>query len=264
MTSYGAAVRMSRIFRAKDGRTVMLALDHGMALGAMKGLERPIGVLASLGPEVDAIMLNKGILTRCADPALGVGIVLRASGGATIAGPDITAERSITTVEEALRLSADAVAAAIYVGTANEVASIESLALLADECHRYGLPLLAVTAVGKDFREKGFDARYLSLAVRVAAEMGADIIKTYYCAEGFERVVEAAAGTPIVIAGGPQMESDLLVLKTAEAAIAAGALGVDMGRNVWQNADPVAMARALRAVVHEGASAEDAAAMLRK
>jgi len=255
---------MSRIFREKDGRTVMLALDHGMALGAMRGLERPAEMLASLGGEVDAIMLNKGILVRCAAPSLGAGIVLRVSGGATIAGPDITAERATTTVEEAIRLSADAVATAIYVGTANEVPSIESLALLADECHRYGLPLLAVTAVGKDFREKGFDARYLSLAVRVAAEMGADIIKTYYCAEGFERVVEAAAGTPIVIAGGPQMESDLLVLQTAHSAMAAGAAGVDMGRNVWQNGKPVGMARALRAIVHEGASAEDAASILRK
>jgi len=255
---------MSRIFREKDGRTVMLALDHGMALGAMRGLERPAEMLASLGGEVDAIMLNKGILVRCAAPSLGAGIVLRVSGGATIAGPDITAERATTTVEEAIRLSADAVATAIYVGTANEVPSIESLALLADECHRYGLPLLAVTAVGKDLREKGFDARYLSLAVRVAAEMGADIIKTYYCAEGFERVVEAAAGTPIVIAGGPQMESDLLVLQTAHSAMAAGAAGVDMGRNVWQNGNPVGMARALRAIVHEGASAEDAASILRK
>jgi putative autoinducer-2 (AI-2) aldolase len=252
---------MARIFRGEKRRTIMLALDHGMALGPMRGIERPRELLASIGAEVDSIMLNKGLLVRCAPPDLGAGIVLRVSGASTIAGPDLTAERLTTTMEEAQRLSADAVATSIFVGTPNEHSSIQSLALLADECHRYGMPLLAVTALGKD-REHGFDPRYLSLAVRVAAEMGADIIKTYYCAEGFERVIEAAAGVPVVIAGGPQMESDLLVLQTAWKAISAGAAGVDMGRNVWQNAAPAAMLRALRSVIHGGASAEDASATL--
>lgn len=257
MISYGKAVRMARIFRKQTGTTVMLALDHGMALGPMRGIEKPTEILASLGPFVDSIMLNKGILTHCAEPSIGVGVVLRVSGGSTIAGPDLTAERITTSVEEALRLSVDAVATSIFVGTANEHSSIERLALLADECHRFGMPLLAVTAVGKD-REKGFDARYLGLSVRVAAEMGADIIKTYYCDDGFDRVVEAGAGLPIVIAGGPQMENALKALETAQKAVRFGARGVDMGRNVWQADNPIAMLKALRAIVHEGMPAADA------
>lgn len=263
MDSYGKAVRLSRIFKGERQGTVMLALDHGMALGPMRGLERPADLLSSVEGLVDSIMLNKGILCNCADPALGAGIVLRISGAATIAGPDLTAERVITGVEEALRLSADAVATSIFVGTPNEHASIEALSLLADECHRYGMPLLAVTALGKD-REKGFDPRYLSLAVRVAAEMGADFIKTYYSTEGFERVVESAVGLPVVIAGGPQMENELMVLQTAWNAMRAGARGVDMGRNVWQSENPRGMLQALRAIIHEGASPEEALTHLRK
>lgn len=255
--SYGKRVRMSRIFKGEKARTVMLALDHGMALGPMKGIERPGELLRSIGPQVDSIMLNKGILTNCADPALGAGIVLRVSGASTIAGPDLTAERITTTLETAIKLGADAVAASIFVGTANEHASIEALSLLADECDRFGMPLLAVTALGKD-REKGFDPRYLALAVRVAAEMGADMIKTYFCEEGFERVVEAAVGIPVVIAGGPKMDDDISVLETAEKAVKAGCGGVDMGRNVWQNGNPAAMLKALGAIIHEDCSAQKA------
>ncbi len=259
MNSFGKASRMARIFRKETGKTVMLALDHGMALGPMRGLEDPRAVISTLGPHADSIMLTKGILSQCTDPALKAGIVLRVSGGATIAGPDITAERITTCVEEALRLSVDAVATSIYVGTPNEFATIESLARLADECHRWDLVLLGVTAMGKD-REKQFDPRHLGLAVRVAAEMGADIIKTYYCGDGFEKVIGAAAGLPVVIAGGPQMESNLKVLETAEAAIRLGAHGVDMGRNVWQADNPTAMIGALGAIIHEGISAKEALA----
>ncbi len=257
MSSFGKSMRLARIFSKKTGKTVMLALDHGMALGPMRGIENPKELLSNLGAHVDSVMLNKGILQRCLEPVGHLGIVLRISGGATITGPDLTNERITTSIEEALRLAADAVATSIFVGTLNEFSSIEKLAHLVDECHRYGIPLLAVTALGKD-REKGFDARYLSLAVRVAAEMGADIIKTYYCEEGFERVIEAGVGIPIVIAGGPQMESNLKVLETAEGAVRLGALGVDMGRNVWQCDNPIAMLKALRAVIHDGQTAKDA------
>jgi len=235
----------------------MLALDHGMALGPLRGLEDPNRIIQDLGSYVDSIMLNKGMLLQCCAPGLGPSTVLRISGGATIAGPDITAERQTTSVEEAVRLAADAVATSIFIGTASESYSVQSLANLADECHRYGMPLLAVTAVGKD-RERGFDAKYLALAVRVAAEMGADIIKTYYCQEGFERVVEAALGIPVVIAGGPRMDNEFHVLETAHHAIIEGARGVDMGRNVLQNERPINMLQALNAIIHEGTEAEEA------
>ncbi|HPD38127.1 MAG TPA: 3-hydroxy-5-phosphonooxypentane-2,4-dione thiolase [Mesotoga infera] len=253
---FGKANRLSRIFN-RSGKTIMLALDHGMALGPMQGLERPAEMLDKLTSFTDSIMLNKGILRNCYTPNGHVGIVLRVSGAATIAGEDLTNESITTTVIEALRLSADAVATSIYVGTSNEHSTIRDLAQLCDECETYGLPVLAVTAIGKD-RERKTDPRYLSLAVRVAVEMGADIVKTYYCDEKFEKVVEAAAGIPIVIAGGPKMDSVLDVLKIAENATRAGARGVDMGRNVWQHERPVEMLLALKDIVNDGVSAEEA------
>jgi putative autoinducer-2 (AI-2) aldolase len=252
---FGKDNRLKRIFN-NEGKTIMLALDHGMALGPMKGIERPAELLEVLTPYTDSIMLNKGILQRCYQPDGHVGIVLRVSGAATIAGEDITNESITTTLIEALRLSADAVATSIYVGTPNEYRTIRELSLLCDECETYGMPVLAVTATGKD-REKKTDPKYLSLSVRVAAEMGADIIKTYFCDNDFEKVIEAAAGVPVVIAGGPRMESVQDVLKIAESATKAGALGVDMGRNVWQHANPVKMLQALRAIVNKGVSAEE-------
>lgn len=257
MMTFGKANRLARIFSPETHKTVMLAIDHGMALGAMTGLEDPKKLLDTLSPHTDSIMLNKGILVQALQPRGDVGIVLRISGGATIAGPDITNESITTSVEQALKLSADCVATSIFVGTDNEFETITSLSRLADECDHFGMPLLAVTAVGKD-RERSFDPKYLCLSVRVAAEMGADIIKTYFCESDFEKVVEAAAGVPVVIAGGPKMDSNLMVLETAAAAISAGASGVDMGRNVWQSDNPIGMLKALKAVIHQGATAKDA------
>ena len=254
---FGKINRMSRIFSPDTGNTVMLAIDHGMALGPMSGLENPKAVLDLLIPYIGSVMLNKGILRQCLEPGGRLGLVLRVSGGATIAGPDITKECLTTTLEEALRLAVDCLATSIYIGTPNEFDTIKNLARLADECQRYGMPLLAVTAVGKD-REKSFDPKYLALAVRVAAEMGADIVKTYFCEEGFERVVEAAVDIPIVIAGGPKMDTEMMVLETAAKAMKAGASGVDMGRNVWQSNNPVGMLQALNTIIHEGKGAEEA------
>lgn len=254
---FGKKNRLRRVFN-ENGKCVMLALDHGMALGPMRGIEDPRKTLSLLANEVDSIMLNKGILRNCYEPDGKVGIVLRISGGATIAGDDLTRESLVTTVEEALRISADAVATSIFVGTPNEHSTIESLSLLCDECQVYGLPVLAVTAVGKGIKEKKSDPKYMALAVRVAAEMGADIIKTYYCREGFEKIITAAAGVPVVIAGGPKMETPLEVLDIAERSIKAGAAGVDMGRNVWQDENPVAMLRALKAIINDGMNATDA------
>ncbi|MBC7078376.1 MAG: 3-hydroxy-5-phosphonooxypentane-2,4-dione thiolase LsrF, partial [Synergistales bacterium] len=172
----------------------------------------------------------------------------------------LTHEGITATVEEAIRLSADAVAISIFVGTPNERETIENLARLAGECSRYDIPVLAVTAVGKD-REKQFDPRYLRLACRVATEHGADLVKTYYTGEGFDSVVETC-GVPVIIAGGPKLDTEIDVLKMARSAIDQGARGIDMGRNVWQSSSPVSMIRALRAIVHEKASVEQAASVL--
>ncbi|MCR4424949.1 MAG: 3-hydroxy-5-phosphonooxypentane-2,4-dione thiolase [Firmicutes bacterium] len=256
----GKANRLSRIFRPDDGMSVMLALDHGMALGPIKGIEKPADTIAPLAPFVDALMATKGVIARAFEPDGRVGVVLRASGAATIAGPDLTNEGLTATVEEAIRLSADAVATSIFVGTPNERETIENLAHLAGECSRYDIPVLAVTAVGKD-REKQFDAKYLALACRVATEHGADLVKTYFTPEGFDSVVETC-GVPIIIAGGPKLETEVDVLRLAKAAVGQGAKGIDMGRNVWQSPNPVLMVRALRAIIHEGATTEQATEIL--
>lgn len=256
----GKANRLARVFNPVDGNSVMLALDHGMALGPITGLERPGDVTQTLSPHADALMATKGVFNHCFAPDGRIGVVLRVSGATTIAGPDLTNEGLTASVEEAIRLSADAVATSIFVGTANERGSIENLAMLASECSVYDIPVLAVTAVGKD-REKQFDSRYLKLACRVAAEHGADMVKTYFTPDSFESVT-GSCPVPIIIAGGPKMETDMDVLRMARAAMDGGACGIDMGRNVWQNPNPVGMIRALWAIVHKGASVEDAAAIL--
>lgn len=256
----GKANRLGRIFNSSDGMTVMLAMDHGMALGPMTGLEKPAEVIKTLAGDVDSLMATKGIFNKCFDPKGDIGIVLRVSGAVTIAGPDLTHEGITATVEQALRLSADAVATSIFVGTENERETIRNLASLADECARYDIPVLAVTAVGKD-RKKQFDARHLGLACRVAAEHGADLVKTYFTPDGFESIVEGCP-VPLIIAGGPKMETDVDVLKMAKAAIDKGARGIDMGRNVWQHSNPVAMLRALNSIVHDNAKIEEAREIL--
>lgn len=258
--SVGRANRLARVFSPADGNSVMLALDHGMALGPIAGLEQPGDVTRTLSPYADALMATKGVFNHCFAPDGRIGVVLRVSGAVTIAGPDLTNEGLTASVEEAIRLSADAVATSVFVGTANERESIENLAMLASECSVYDIPILAVTAVGKD-REKQFDSRYLKLACRVAAEHGADMVKTYFTPDSFESVVSSCP-VPIIIAGGPKMETDADVFRMARAAMDEGARGIDMGRNVWQNPNPVGMIRALRAIVHEDASVEDAVAIL--
>ncbi len=256
----GKTNRLARVFNSADGNGVMLALDHGMALGPITGLERPGDVTRTLSPYADALMATKGVFNHCFAPDGRIGVVLRVSGATTIAGPDLTHEGLTASVEEAIRLSADAVATSIFVGTTNERESIENLAMLASECSLYDIPVLAVTAVGKD-REKQFDSRYLKLACRVAAEHGADMVKTYYTPDSFESVT-GSCPVPVIIAGGPRMGTDVDVLRMARAAMDEGARGIDMGRNVWQNPNPRGMIRALWAIVHDGASVEDAAAIL--
>lgn len=256
----GKANRLARIFRPTTGRAVMLALDHGMALGPITGLERPAGVISLLAPYADSLMATRGVFNHCYTPNGRAGIVLRASGATTIVGPDLTAETLTATIDEALMLGADAMATSIFVGTDNERDSIENLAALAGDCAPYDMPILAVTAVGKD-REKQFDAKYLGLACRVAAEHGADMVKTYFTPESFEHVT-GCCPVPIIIAGGPKMGTEEDVFRVARAALDQGAVGIDMGRNVWQNPNPVGMMRALTAIVHEGASVADAVAIL--
>jgi putative autoinducer-2 (AI-2) aldolase len=245
---WGMSNRMSRIFSPKDGRTVMLAVDHGYFLGAISRLEDPRQTITPLIPYVDSLMLTRGVLRNCIDPQMSIPAVLRVSGGNSILKEDLSNEEVTVSLEEALRLNVSAVALSVYLGAEHEHQTLTALAKLVNEAERYGLPVLAVTAVGKELEKR--DARFLATASRICAEMGCRIVKTYYC-EDFEKVVNSCP-VPLVIAGGPKMKSEYDVLEITYQAISRGAKGVDMGRNIWQSQWPVAMASAVRAIVHEG------------
>jgi len=192
-------------------------------------------------------MLTRGVLRAEVDPGISTPIVLRVSGGNSILGEDLSKETITVSVKDAIRLNVSAVAMSIYVGSKYEHQTLKNLATLVSECEEYGIPVLAVTAVGKEMVR---DARYLSLACRIAAELGAHVVKTYYC-EDFQKVVKTCP-VPVVIAGGKKIaEKD--ALKLAYNAVKDGAVGVDMGRNIFQSKDPVGMIKAVRQIVHENA-----------
>lgn len=256
--SWGLKNRISRIIKPKTGKAVMLAVDHGYFLGPTTGLEKFEDAVNPLLPHADCLMLTRGMLRSCVSPKADVPVVLRVSGGTSIIGPEVLREGITCSVEDAIRLNASGVAFSIMVGAKYERDTLLAFTKIIDEAERYGMPVLAVTAVGKEMKR---DARYMALASRMAAELGAHIVKTYYV-NGFEKVVESCP-VPIVIAGGkklPEMEA----LQMARDAIDAGAAGVDMGRNIFQSANPVGMIRAVRAVVHNGASAKEAYGAFKK
>ena len=251
---WGMQNRLSRIFKAGDGRTVMLAVDHGYFLGPTHRLEEPRKTIEPLLPFADALMLTRGVLRTSVEATRDVPIVLRVSGGSTIVGADLANETITTSIRDAVRLNASALALSVFIGSAYEHQTLANLARLVDRGEAAGIPVLAVTAVGKELEKR--DARYLALCCRVAAELGAHFVKTYHC-DGFEDVV-ASCPVPVVIAGGPKLDTELDALRLAYRAIQEGAAGVDMGRNVWQGDHPVPMMRALRAVVHENAKPQEA------
>jgi putative autoinducer-2 (AI-2) aldolase len=246
---WGKNNRLSRVMRS--GKTVMLAVDHGYFQGPTTGLENPRKTITPLIPYADSLMLTRGVLRTSVDPEQDVPIVLRVSGGTSIL-KELSNEGVTTSIEEAVRLNASAVAVSIFVGSEHEKESLMNLSHLVDEGERFGIPVLAVTAVG---REMNRDARYLGLACRIAVELGAQVVKTYYC-DDFEKVVNSCP-VPVVIAGGKKLpEKDALVL--ASDAISKGAAGVDMGRNIFQSSNPVGMIRAIRAIVHDGVTVDQA------
>jgi len=253
--SWGLENRLSRIIRREDGRTVMLAVDHGYFQGPTTGLVDAAGAIGALVDHADTLMLTRGILRSCVDSVTATPIVLRVSGGNSVLQDDLSDETIITSVEECIRLNAAGMAMSLFIGSDHQHQTIKNLGKLVDEGERYGIPVLAVTAVGKEMVR---DARYLGLATRIAAEMGAHIVKTYLC-DDFERVV-AGCPVPLVVAGGKKLpERDALQLTFDS--IAGGAAGVDMGRNIFQSDSPVGMIKAVRAIVHRNASVDDAYAV---
>ncbi len=256
---WGMKNRLSRIFQPKDGRAVMLAVDHGYFLGPISKLEEPRKTIEPLLPYADSLMLTRGVLRNCIDPKFNAPIILRASAGNSIAGGALSDEDITCSMEDAIRLGVCAVALSIYVGTEHQRRTIVNLSKLVDEGARYGIPVLAVTAVGKELEKR--DAKYLSLCCRIAAEMGAHMVKTYYC-DDFQKIIKSCP-VPVVIAGGPKLETELDVLNLTYNAIREGAVGVDMGRNIFQSSNPVGMIKAVRAIVHDSASVKKAQELLK-
>ena len=249
---WGMQSRLARIFRPESRRTVMLAIDHGYFQGPTTGLERVDLSIVPLLPYADALMTTRGMIRSTIPPASRVPIVLRASGGPSVLR-DLSNERLAVSMEDAARVNASAVAVQVFIGGEFETQSVRNLTRLVDAGQRYGVPVLAVTAVGQELTR---DARYLRLATRICAELGAHFVKTYYCERDFDTVA-AACPVPLVMAGGKKLpERDALTM--AYNAIENGAAGVDMGRNIFQSDTPQAMIRAVGAVVHESVKPEDA------
>ena len=249
---WGMQSRLARVFRPATGRTVMLAIDHGYFQGPTTGLERVDLSIVPLLSYADALMTTRGMVRSTIPPASGTPIVLRASGGPSIL-KELSDEQIAVSMEDAARLNACAVAVQVFIGGKFESQSVRNMTRLVDESQRYGIPVLAVTAVGKELTR---DARYLRLATRICAELGAHMVKTYHCAQDFDTVT-AACPVPLVMAGGKKLP-ELEALTMAYRAVEEGAAGVDMGRNIFQSDDPVAMIQAVGAVVHGSAKPQAA------
>jgi len=251
--NWGMANRLAQLIQA-DGHALFLPVDHGYFQGPTRKLEEPRKTIEPLMPYADAIFITRGILRNAVDPDNTKPIILRVSGGTSVAGKDMANEGITTSMEEALRLNAMAVGLSIFVGSDYEKESLMNLSALVNEGERYGLPVMAVTAVGRELAKR--DARYLALSCRIAAELGARVVKTYWC-EGFDKVVQGCP-VPVVMAGGPQVDTELEVFRFVYDGMQKGAIGVNLGRNIWQNDFPVAMIKGIRAIIHDRATPEQA------
>ncbi|MCD6262186.1 MAG: 3-hydroxy-5-phosphonooxypentane-2,4-dione thiolase [Deltaproteobacteria bacterium] len=244
---WGMKNRLSRLIR-DDGHCQFLPIDHGYFQGPTRCLERPGDTIKELVPFADGLFVTRGVLRAAIDPDIQTPIILRVSGGTSVIGKDLANETITTSVEEMIRLNVAAVGLSIFVGTEYERQTLQNLAMLVDECEEYGIPVMAVTAVGKEMEKR--TARYLALACRIAAELGARIVKTYYCPEDFEKVTTGCP-VPVVIAGGPRCETELEVFEFVYDGMQKGAIGVNLGRNIWQNPHATAMMRALNSIIHD-------------
>ncbi len=250
---WGMANRLAQLIQP-DGHALFLPVDHGYFQGPTRKLEEPRKTIEPLLPYVDALFITRGVLRSSVDPGNSKPVILRVSGGTSVVGKDLANEGITTSMEEAIRLHASAVGISVFVGSDYEKESVLNLAKLVDEGERYGIPVMAVTAVGKELEKR--DARYLALACRIAAELGARVVKTYWC-EGFEKVT-GGCPVPVVMAGGPQVDTEFEIFEFVHDGIKKGSIGVNLGRNVWQSDFPIAMIKAIRAVVHQKATPKEA------
>jgi putative autoinducer-2 (AI-2) aldolase len=250
---WGMENRLAQLIKS-DGHCLFLPIDHGYFQGPTRKLERPGETILPLLPYADAIFVTRGVLRSAINPSNTKPIILRVSGGSSVIGKDLADEGITTSMEEAIRLNVAAVGISIFVGTDYEKQSLLNLARLVDEGEKYGIPVMAVTAVGKELEKR--EARYLALCCRIAAELGARVVKTYWC-EKFDKVTNGCPA-PVVMAGGPKVNTEREVFEFVHDGMQKGAIGVNLGRNIWQHKYPVAMIKALRAVIHDGASVDKA------
>jgi len=250
---WGMANRLAQLIQS-DGHCLFMPIDHGYFQGPTKKLEEPGKTLEPLLPYADAVFVTRGVLRSTIDPCKTKPIILRVSGGTSMVGKNLADEGITTSMEEAIRLNVAAVGISIFVGTDYERESLLNLSKLVNEGEKYGIPVMAVTAVGKELEKR--DARYLALCSRIAAELGARVVKTYWC-KNFDKITRGCP-VPVVMAGGPQVDTELEVFQFVHDGMQKGAIGVNLGRNIWQNEYPVAAIKAIRAIIHDNATPEQA------
>lgn len=250
---WGMQNRLARLIQ-QDGHCLFLPIDHGYFQGPTRNLEKPGETVKLLLKYCDGLFVTRGVLRSAINTGIDTPIILRVSGGTSMVGKDLANEGITTSIEDVIRLNVSAVGMSIFVGTDYERESLLNLARLVDEGEKYGIPVMAVTAVGRELEKR--DARYLGLSCRIAAELGARVVKTYYC-DDFDKVVNGCP-VPIVIAGGPQVDAEMEVFEFVYDGMQKGAIGVNLGRNIWQNDYPVAMIRAIEEIIHHDATAKNA------
>lgn len=250
---WGMQNRLSQVIKP-DGHCFFMPIDHGYFQGPTRCLERPAETIRPLLPFYDALFVTRGVLRAVVDPANTKPIILRVSGGTSMVGKDLANEEITTSIEEVIRLNASAVGISVFIGSDYEKQTLLNLSRLVNESEKYAIPVMAVTAVGKELEKR--DARYLGLCCRIAAELGARIVKTYWCKD-FDKVVKGCP-VPVVMAGGPKCKTEQEVFEFVYDGLQRGAIGINLGRNVWQNPYPVAMAKSLRAIIHENVTVKQA------
>ncbi len=250
---WGKQNRLNQLIKP-DGRCFFLPIDHGYFLGPTSCLEKPAETIKPLIKHADGLFVTRGVLRSCIDTRCPAPIILRVSGCTSVIGEDLANEMLTTSIDEIIRLNVAAVGVSVFIGSEYERETMDNLSTMVNECEDYGIPVMAVTAVGKELEKR--DARYLALCCRICAELGASVVKTYWC-EDFQKVTESCP-VPVVMAGGPQCETELEVMEFVHDGLQKGAIGINLGRNVWQHEQPVAMMKALRAVIHEKATPQEA------
>ena len=257
---WGMRNRLSRLIQP-DGHCFFLPIDHGYFQGPTRCLERPGETIKDLLPYADGLFVTRGVLRSCVSPDIDTPVILRVSGGTSVIGKDLANEVITTSIEDIIRLNVAAVGISIFVGSDYEKETLTNLSTMVNACEKYGIPVMAVTAVGKELEKRA--ARFLALSCRIAAELGAKVVKTYYCKDDFDKVTEGCP-VPVVLAGGPKCETALEVLDFVYDGMLKGAIGVNLGRNVWQHPHPVPMMRALHAIIHQKATPEEANEIFKK